>query len=219
LTVGLVKKLFGAALLLGVAYAGFRWGPAVFPRLERALGMDEPEAPAEGVREEPSAEVADRTLDRFERFRKGEGGDRLALGGLELTSVIRYALPGIVPPGVDVPTVVLADGRVGLRARVALAAFPRLPRLDEVLGILPDTVDVQIRGSLVPLDREHLALLVDHIEASHIPLPRRMIPQVLAGLGRDGTAALPADALAVPLPDGLQSVYVQQDSLVLIAER
>jgi hypothetical protein len=219
MTLGLLKKLGWTVVLLLVAYAGFRWGPIVFPRLERALGMSRPEASAEPVKEEPSAELADRTLDRFERFRKGEGSERLALGGIELTSVMRYALPGIVPPGVDRPTVTLSDGRVGLRARVARAAFPRLPRLDDVLGILPDTVEVQIEGSLVPLDREHLALLVDHIEAARIPLPRRMIPQVLAGFGRDGSSALPEDALAVPLPDGLHSVYVQRDSLVLIAER
>ncbi len=216
---GFLKKLVGAVVLVAVAYAGFLWGPIVFPRLERALGMGRPEAPAEAAAEEPSAELADRTLDRFERFRKGEGGGRIALGGLELTSVVRYALPGIVPPGVDRPTVTLAGSRVGLRARVALAAFPRLPKLDDVLGILPDTIDVLMEGSLVPLDREHLALLVDHIEVSRIPLPRRMIPQILAGFGRDGSGALPEDALAVPLPDGLQAVYVQRDSLVLVAER
>ena len=216
---GSLKKLAGVVVLVLVAYAGFRWGPMVFPRIEHALGMNAREETAEPVGEAPSAELADRTLDRFEHFRKGEGEGRLALGGLELTSVVRYALPGIVPPGVDQPTVTLSEGRVGLRARVALAAFPRLPRLDDVLGILPDTLDVQLEGSLVPLDREHLALLVDHIEASRIPLPRRMIPDVLAGFGRDRSRALPDDALPVPLPDGLQSVYVQRDSLVLIAKR
>jgi len=216
---GLVKKVVAAVVLLLVAYAGFRWGPIVFPRLERAFGIERPAAPGDTAAEVPSAELADRTLDRFERFRKGDGPERIALGGTELTSVVRYALPGIVPPGVDEPTVTLSDGRVGVRARVALAAFPRLPRLDDVLGILPDTVDVSLEGSLVPLDREHLALMVDHIEASRIPLPRRMIPQVLAGFGRDGGDALPEDALPVPLPEGLHSVFVQRDSLVLIAER
>lgn len=216
---GLLKKLVAVVVLVLVAYAGFRWGPWVFPRLERALGMDGPEEVAEPAVEGPSAELADRTLDRFESFRKGDGPERIALGGVELTSVVRYALPGIVPPGVDEPTVTLSDGRVGVRARVALAAFPRLPKLDDVLGILPDTVDVSMEGSLVPLDREHLALMVDHIEASRIPLPRRMIPRVLAGFGRDGSSALPEDALSVPLPDGLHSVFVQRDSLVLIAER
>jgi hypothetical protein len=216
---GIVKKLVILATLVVAAYAGFRWGPMVFPRLERALGVDSEQPTEEAAVTQPSAELADRTLERFERFRRGEAGDRLALSGLELSSVIRYALPGIVPPGVDEPTVDLDRGRVRLSARVAIAAFPRLPDLDQVVGILPDTVRVEMEGSLVPLDQGHLSLLVDRIEAARIPLPRRMIPRILEGLGQERRASLPDDALAVPLPDGLQAAFVQRDSLVLIAKR
>lgn len=217
---GFVKKVVAAVVLIAVAYAGFRWGPVVFPPLERALGL---EPSREGVQETapsgPNAELAESTLDRFEELRRGQGPDRLMLGGTELSSVVRYAVPGIIPPGVDEPTVELKEGRVQLSARVALAAFPRLPRLDNVLGLLPDTVPVVLEGSLVPLDQNHLALLVDQLQVSHIPLPRRLIPQVLAGFGREDSSALPEDALAVPLPDGLRSVFVQRDSLVLVADR
>lgn len=217
---GLIRKLFGLVVLILVAYAGFRWGPLVFPSVERALGLGEPvwvpAAPGTAP-EQPTPELADATLDRFERFRRGEGGGRLALGGAELSSVVRYALPGIIPPGVDDPTVELREGRVRVSARVALEAFPRLPDLDQVLGILPDTVLVEMEGALVPLDQSFLALLVDRVEASRIPVPKRMVASVLAGLGREGPASLPSDALAVPIPDGVQSVFVQQDSLVLIA--
>lgn len=217
---GFFKKVIGLVAFVLVAYAGFRWGPLVFPTVERALGMHGAPASPEEIESVPSAEIADRTLERFERFRKGgEGEGRMALSGLELSSVVRYALPGIVPVGVAEPRVELSDGRVRLVASVALGAFPRLPKLDEVLGILPDTVTVQLEGSLVPLDRGRLALLVDYIEVARIPLPRRMIPRVLEGLGRGGDTGSPEDALAVPMPDGLQSVYVQRDSLVLIAKR
>lgn len=216
---GFLKKLVVFVVLLLVAYAGFRWGPLVFPRLERVVGIQAAPPVAEEAEAGPSAELADRTLDRFERFRKGEGEGRIALSGLELSSVVRYALPGLVPPGVDEPTVTLSDGRVRLSARVAKGAFPRLPKLDDVAGILPDTLDVAMEGSLVPLDRERLALLVDRVEASRIPLPRRMIPEILVAFGRERSASLPDDALAVPMPSGLRSVYVQRDSLVLIAER
>lgn len=216
---GYLKKLVVFVVLLLVAYAGFRWGPLVFPRLERLVGIQSASPVAEEAETGPSAELADRTLDRFEQFRKGEGEGRIALNGLELSSVVRYALPGLVPPGVEDPMVTLSDGRVRLSARVATGAFPRLPRLDDVVGILPDTLDVVMEGSLVPLDPEHLALIVDHVEASRIPLPRRMIPEILAGFGRERSNGLPDDALAVPMPTGLRSVYVQRDSLVLIAER
>lgn len=219
---GLLRKLVLLAVLVCVAYAGFRWGPLVFPRLERALGLREDASAASASGAEaprPTPELADSTLDRFERFRDGDGSDRLALSGRQLSSVLRYSLPGVVPPGVADPTVSLGEGRVRLSARVAVAAFPRMPKLDNIIGVLPDTVEVEMTGSLVPLDQEHLALLVDHLEASRIPLPRRLIPEVLRGLGRESSKGLPEDALAVPKPDGVQSIFVQQDSLVLIARR
>lgn len=217
--IGLLKRLLSLLALLCVAYAGFRWGRLVFPPMERALGLGGAESEVTVAPSEPSPELADSTLDRFERFRDGDGPDRMALSGMELSSVVRFSLPGIVPPGVADPAVELTDGRVRLSARVAVAAFPRMPRLDDIIGVLPDTVTVEMTGSLVPLDQEHLALLVDHIEASGIPLPRRLIPEVLRGFGRDASRALPDDALAVPKPDGVQSVFVQRDSLVLIARR
>lgn len=210
----LKRALLGLALL-AAAYAGFRWGPAVFPRVERALGIERAEeaAPAEAT---PSPELADATLERFDAFRRGAGDDRLSLGGTELSAVVRYALPGMLPPGVAEPTVELESGQVHVEARVAVEAFPDLPKLDAILGLLPDTVAIELRGSLVPHDQRNLALLVDRVQAARVPLPTRMVADVLAGLGREGTPSLPADALAVPLPDGLQSVFVQRDSLVLV---
>lgn len=214
---GLIKKLLALVIVVAAAYAGFRWGGKVFPPLERMLGRGQhaTAAPVAG----PSAAIADSTLGRFERFRNGKGPDRLGLGGTELTSVVRYSLPGIVPPGVSEPTVSLADGRVHVSARVAVDAFPRLPHLDQVIGILPDTVLVEMRGTLARVDQEHLALLVDRMQIAHVPLPRRMIGDVLSGLGAERRASLPEDALLVPLPDGLSSAFVQRDSLVLLAKR
>ncbi len=216
----LVKRVGLLALMVGAAYAGFLWGPSVFPTLERTVGWrtvaEESERPVEPP---PSAELADSTLDRFERFRAGGGPDRLALGGRELTSVVRFALPGLVPPGVNEPLVELEGSRVRLSARVALDAFPRLPQLDEVVGVLPDTVAVLLEGPLVAYDEGRLALMVDRVEASHLPLPRRMVGDVVAGFRQGAYPGLPEDAIAVPLPNGIKAVYIRRDSLVLVAER
>lgn len=211
-----VKKFVVLVMILGIAYAGFRWGARVFPPLERALGID-PVQPAEpGV--QPTPEMAEETLDRLERFRAGELGDRLALSSVELTAVVRYALPGILPRGVSEPTVELEDGRVGVGARVAVESFPSLPRLDPIIGFLPDTLLIEMQGSLVPVDRRFLALVVERLSAAKIPIPGRMVADVLQGLGRDGPPGLPEDALQVPRPDGIESIFVLKDSLVMLAQ-
>jgi len=211
-----LKKTLLAVVLILVAYAGFRWGPAVFPDIERALGID---AAAPTVPEaQPTPELAEQTLDRFEQFRAGEIGDRFMLGGTELSAVVRHSLPGMIPRGVAEPTIVLHRGQVHVSARVAVDAFPNLPRLDNIIGLLPDTILIEIRGSLVPLDQGHMALLVDRVRAAKIPLPARLVAEVLGAFGWSRPASLPDDALEVPLPDGLRSVFVQRDSLVMLAD-
>jgi hypothetical protein len=210
-----MKRTLFAFLLVLVAYAGFRWGPAVFPGIERALGID-PATPT-SPKPQPTPELAEQTLDLFEQFRAGEAGDRLMLGGNELSAVVRYALPGIIPRGISEPTVELKDGRVHLAARLAVESFPDLPHLERVIGFLPDTILMEIRGSLVPLDQSHLALLVDRLQAAKIPIPGRLIADVLEALGRDRPQSLPDDAIEVPMPDGVRSVFVQRDSLVMLA--
>ena len=211
-----MKKILVAVVLILVAYAGFRWGPAVFPGIERALGID-PTVPAV-PKAQPTPELAEQTLDLFEQFRAGEAGDRLMLGGNELSAVLRYSLPGIVPRGITALTIELHRGRVHLSARVAAEAFPELPRLDQIIGLLPDTILIEVRGSLVPLDQRRLALLVDRLQVARIPVPARLVAEVLKAFGQSRPASLPDDAIEVPLPDGLRSVFVQRDSLVMLAD-
>ena len=212
----LLKKILLVVVLILVAYTGFRWGPAVFPDIERALGID-PGAPT-APKAQPTPELAERTLDLFEKFRAGEIGDRLMLGGTELSAVVRHSLPGMIPRGVSQLTIEFKRGQVHVSARVAVEAFPNLPRFDDIIGLLPDTILLEIRGSLVPLDQGHMALLVDRVQAARIPLPTRFVAEVLSAFGRSRPSSLPDDALEVPLPDGLRSVFVQRDSLVMLAD-
>jgi hypothetical protein len=202
-----------AFLLIGLALAAAAGAWLYWPRAaERLGGLEEPTGLA------ISPELAEATLDRVEGLRGADGG-HLALGDAELSSVVRYAMPGILPPGVDDPHVEIDDGVVSLAARVAIAAFPDLPTLGEVIGMLPDTVPVRVEGRLQRYGKESMAFFVSQVEAARIPLPDRLIPQVLGALGRQERPGLPANALHIPMPGGLDSVYVAQDSLVLVADR
>ena len=208
---GCVGKAVGLVLIVGLAAAVWWWGPGLLSELR------EPEA-AETAAVQPSPELARATLDRLEAFREG-GSTEVRLGGAEVTSLLRYGLPGMMPPGVSEPTAEMREGRLQLSARVALEALPEIPSLNEVVGLLPDTVEVEMRGSLVPLGSERIALHVESLEASRIPIPPRVTPAVLGALGRTDQPDLPQDAIAIPLPSGVRAVYVQQDSLVLVSDR
>jgi len=203
-------------LATGVAYAGFRYGDGFFPVLERWVGQEEQ---AEEPEPPPSPALAEATLDRVEVFRAGNSGEeRLLLGGPELSSVVRYSFPGILPPGVDEPTVGFRGDQLLLTARVAVASFPDVTALGEAIGLLPDTVDVLMRGALRPFGPNLSALYVDRVEASRIPLPGRLVPGILEALGRDDRNGLPGDAMAIELPPGISSAFVEANYLVLLSE-
>jgi hypothetical protein len=209
------RGLAGACVLAASVLLAVHAGPWR-SRTEPADSEPRPGGAASSTERVPSAALAEETLERFERFRAGRIGSRLALGSAELSAVARYALPGIFPPGVVDPSVALEGERVRASALVVSAGLPGLPRLDAVAGLLPDTVLVELRGRLEPLDDDKLAFTVDRVVIGGVPLPRRMVPEMLAALGREDTAGLAADALVVPRPGGILSVVVQRDSLVMM---
>jgi len=201
-------------LLLTAAWAGWKWGPAFFPRVQDWLVEEER---AEAL---PSPELAEAVLDRFERFRRGEFGNQLSLSAADVASIVRYSAPGILPNGISSPVVEFRDGVVELTARVTVEAFPGLPTLDGILGLLPDTVSISIEGALAPFDENRISLIVHGVYSPFIPipLPNGMTPKILTALGRTHRAGLPEDALAFPLPDGVGSAHVLRDRLILVRD-
>ena len=210
----ILGKIFLLVSLVAAAYAGWLWGPAVFPRVQDWLGVSSP-----AVEDSPDAsqELADSVVERLQAFRKEEEG-RLALGSREINSILRYAVPGLLPPGIKEPILDLRDGRMHLTARVIRSEFPNLPDLGPILGMLPDTLNVELRASLMPFGQEEAALLVQSLEASRIPIPRRLIPDILQAMGRVDRPGLPPEAVAIPLPSGLQGAYIVSDSLILSSQ-
>lgn len=204
-----------ATILLVAAWGGWRYGGEVFPTLERWVATPAPSAPT-GL--QPSRELADDALDRFNAFRTAGAPDStLRLSAAELTSIVRYSIPQLLPEGVQEPTVELDGDQVILSARVAIDAFPDVQSVQDVVSLLPDTVRIEMRASLLRLDGEYAALVFDGVEASGIPMPDRVIPAILASLGRSDVPGLPRTALAVPLPTGIRSAYAAEGSLVFVS--
>jgi hypothetical protein len=219
LGIGRLKSCLGkivlALLLVVTAYAGWRWGHVFFPQITALFSTEEA-----ALSETVSPEIAEATMDRFEALRRGEIEGRLSLSAGEIESVLRYSVPGLILAGIVEPRIEMADGVITLRARVSVETFPEMPDLDAVLGFLPDTLVVSFEGALAPLDDERWDALVIHdIRAGIIPLPDRMIPEILQAMGREYVGGLADDALAIPLPDGIESAYIVQDSLVLVSDR
>lgn len=206
---GCIGKSVLLVLLVAAGVAVWTWGPELYPPLGELLG--------ERGDEEPTAELAEEALDRFEDFRAREADDRLALSAVEISSVLRFALPGILPDGVTDPRVGIEDGRIRVDARVARDALPGAA-LGRVLGALPDTVPFAAEATLVPREGGGAVLVVHSVEVSRIPVPDRFIPEILGALGRTERSGVPDDAFPVPLPSGVRSAFLERDRLVLVAE-
>ena len=198
--------------LIPAIYAGFKWG---LPSINGFLDSN----PCEGCAEDdqPSVSLSDLTMDRFERLRWGESDDKLVLASVEVSSVVRYAVPGIIPLGLLEPRVEFEEEQVRLSAFVIAEKFPGLPKLDEIIGLLPDTIAVEMQGMIAPLDQGHFSLIINRLWMAKIPIPSSLIPAILTAFGREGRRALPRNALLIPKPDGIESAFVRADSLFLLA--
>ena len=213
---GCLSLVFLILVIVAIAYAGWRYGGGVFPGMETLLGGGATEEVA--GEPQPSEAIADAALDRYQELLRSPKGTEAMFSGVEVTSMIRFSFPGLLPQGLAQPEVIIHDGVMDLLAGVARDRFPSFPALQGVMEILPDTIPLEIRAAMLPFDPAHISVLVQGIDASAIPVPHRFIPDILSAVGRRDRAGLPPTAVAVPLPDGLSGAYVQSDSLVLVSE-
>lgn len=164
-------------------------------------------------------ELAARTVDRLQLFRTGNTGPRLTLTDDEITALLRHAMPGVLPPGIHDPVIRLASGTVLVEARLASEEFVGRGPLASVLGALPDTLEVDLRGRLSS-SRDRLVLTVENARASGVPLPAGVVAAIAGALAEDsGDDALSRAeehaSLSVRWPDGVASVGVVGDRLFL----
>lgn len=164
-------------------------------------------------------EVAEAAFRRVELFRSGGAGKRISLTGEEVTALLRHAIPGMLPTGVVDPTVRLESGSIVVEARLASDEFAATGPLASALGVLPDTLLVDLRGRLVNT-RSRLAFYVQEARASHVTLPRGAVQAIVAALAARADDRLVADdteepTLTVRWPAGVASAEVVGDRLVL----
>lgn len=196
------------------AYVGWKWGGAVFPRVEAGLGIGQ--AGESGEREYPvTRETAARAEGRIDAFRVSDDAE-LRLESSEVSSLLRFSTPGIVPAGVLDPSVSFNEDRMEIRARVVPALIPDLPRLGGIAGILPDTLQVVVESSLDLFGDRGSMLVVEGIEVEGWPVPAQTVPEILEALGRKRPPGTPASAVIVPSLGGLKGAYIEDGRLVLV---
>jgi hypothetical protein len=176
-------------------------------------------APADSTGEDraaASAEIAARAKSRLESL--GKGTVRVvSFTDAELQSLLEFEYRQLLPAFVDSPRISLDGDHLRLRVRMPVERLPGVAELGEIAALLPDTTNLDVRGTILPGGEGHVAFAVDGVSAQRIPLPKRIVPSLLTALGREDKPGLPADAIDVPLPKGVRAAYVRGDSLVLLA--
>ena len=206
---GCLGKLIALALVLVVAVALWIFREPLLERARGAFGREE--APP------TSLELADRATGKIERLVGGESR-MISLSEEEVQALLQNRLRTFLPTYVLEPSIELDGERVVMSARLPVDEVPQLrDELGPAAGFLPDTTAVSASGHVIPYDETHVALAFDEMSVARVPLPKRMIPNVVARLRRSPQPDLPPDALALPLPAGVRAAYVRADSLVLVA--
>ena len=172
--------------------------------------------------EEPTpmtaAEIADQATRKIERLVSGDAGETTTLSEEEVQALLDERLRTFLPEYVLDPAVKLEGANVILSARLPVDQVPELAQeLGPAASFLPDTASVTARGQIVPFDSRYVALAFDDVSVAKVPVPKRYIPRLVSKLRREQVDGLPPDALAMPLPSGVRTLYIRDGAVVLVA--
>lgn len=206
---GCLRGLFGILLLVVLGALAFLQRDRLLQAWQELRGGDA------AVAAVPSPALAEQAEQKLADLRNGTT-ETAAFDEVELQSLLQYRFRGLLPAFVDSPRVELEGSRIRITGRMPLDRLPAVGGFGDAAALLPDTTDLALTGQLLPLVDGRVALAVDDVSVSRIPLPDRMLGPALERLGRRDEPGLPADAVALPLPPGAANAYVRGDSLVLV---
>jgi len=205
---GCLGRLAALVVLAVLVVAAWRFGPELAERYGHYLEGDrEPEVAASG-------ELADAALARFDRVIQGES-ESASFSEAEVESVLRYRWNDQLPPGVGESTVRIRGGELRVRLQVATEVLPRYPEMERLREALPDTVPLELRGTILTLEGREAAFLVRRIDAAGIPVPRRFQRTLLEALQAPRRANVPEEAFVFALPPGIGSLHLADETLVV----
>jgi len=218
----MIRRLFWLVVLVGGLSAAYWYRPELrsFASTAKDRWAVLRKAPSDGttvVEEQSSvnAETAAVARGKLDRLRDGRSNST-SLTTDEVQSLLVFEYKQLLPAYVDSPRLSMEGDHLRLRVRLPVDRLPGLSGMGEIAALLPDTADLDVRGTLLPATDGHIVFAVDAVAAQRIPLPRRLVPSALEALGREDRPHLPPDAIELPLPMGVRAAYVRGDSLVLL---
>jgi hypothetical protein len=218
----MIRRLFWLVVLVGGMSAAYWYRPELrsfaSTAKDRWAVLRRTPADTTAKAEEQSsvnAETAAAAMVKLDRLRDGRSRST-SLTTDEVQSLLVFEYRQLLPAYVDSPRVSLEGDHLRLRVRLPVERLPGIRSIGEIAALLPDTADLDVRGTLLPAADGHIAFAVDGVSAQRIPLPRRLVPSALEALGRVDRPDLPADAIDLALPKGVRAAYVRGDSLVLL---
>lgn len=183
------------------------------PDLRERFGREGP-APANGVT--VSSETVSELLERVQGVVDGDV-DEVRFSDAEVQSLLHH-FSDLLPAGASEPTIRFEGREVRLGLRVAISELPPAALLERLRSILPDTVPGGFRGTVFGVGDGAAVFLVRRVDVSGVPLPRSLVPHILEYLGAGNRDDLPREALSLPLPTGVRTIYVDDDHLILAGD-
>lgn len=201
---GCVWRTFVLAVLVGLLALAWLHGPDLWLRLGPRATAPEGTSASLRAAEEAEARIAGLLEGRENEIRLTEP---------ELEGLLVHRGPVPLSASLSDLDLTLLGGEVTVAARARTAALLDPP---DLRVLIPEYLPVRLVGTLVNRGEGEAAFLIRRLFVARLPVPGLMVRPALETLGWHARPDLPRDAVAVSLPAGVSSAYIDDDELVLV---